>query len=154
MLAAALIGTAPRGPIWAGLIAVVAATSFYFVGATVGLFNRLDADAAAGASTAGSDYGLGTTRLIGVPLLSGVAAVLGVLFTSTLAVAQAHGTGALTVQEAFDFINHPLNILTAAVFGLTPGLVLERLKQQTQAYKDDLKSTEADTQQRPTKPSA
>ncbi|MBV9171101.1 MAG: hypothetical protein JOZ81_13565 [Chloroflexi bacterium] len=125
--------------------AIVAATSFYFVGAMVGLFNRLYADAAANVNTSGSDYGLSATRLLGVPLLSGVAAVLGVLITSTLAIAHEPASGSLSTVEVFDFIQHPLNILTAAVFGLTPGLVLERLKQQTEACKDDLKSIEADT---------
>jgi hypothetical protein len=75
--------------------AMLAVTAFYFVGATVGLFNRLYSDAAAGPSSIGSDYSLGTTRLIGIPLLSGVAAVLGVLLQTTLASATT-GSGAAT----------------------------------------------------------
>jgi hypothetical protein len=118
--------------------AILAVTAFYFVGATVGLFNRLYSDAAAGPPAAGSDYSLGATRLLGIPLLSGVAAVLGVLLQTALAAATS---GAATdLRPALDFANHPVNVVTSALFGLTPGLVLDRLKSQTDRYRAELKS--------------
>jgi hypothetical protein len=120
--------------------AILAVTAFYFVGATVGLFNRLYSDAAAGPSSIGSDYSLGTTRLIGIPLLSGVAAVLGVLLQTTLASATTGSSAATTLTQALDFAGHPINVLTAALFGLTPGLVLDRLRSETEHYRQELDS--------------
>lgn len=49
---------------------VIAATSFFLVGAVVGLFNRLYLDASA--QTAVEDYGLSVARLLHTPLFSGL----------------------------------------------------------------------------------
>jgi hypothetical protein len=56
--------------------AVVAAASYFVVGAVVGLLVRLRADATR--NVAMEDMGLSTARLIHTPLLSGIAAIAGV----------------------------------------------------------------------------
>jgi hypothetical protein len=62
--------------------AIIAATVFYLVGATVGLCNRLRNDSQA--ESALPDYGLSATRLITIPLLSGLGAIGGLLFIAYL----------------------------------------------------------------------
>ena len=84
----------------------------------------------------GSDYNLAFTRLIGVPLLSGVAALLGVLLISMSA---ANGMSAF-----FQDTGQPLALLAAAAFGLTPGLAIDRLQNAGQ-FKADLRSIETET---------
>src|SRR5204863_1179866 len=101
--------------LWLGVIAPVtaqtirAAAGLYLVGAVVGLFNRLYADAKKEAEV--NDYGLSTARLITAPLLSGLAAVLGVM---AVAMASATQTPAPmeTLDAAFALVSRPLNILT------------------------------------------
>jgi hypothetical protein len=61
---------------------IVAAAAFYLVGAVVGLFNRLYVES--GDAAAGEDYGLSRARLLLTPMLSGLAAVGGVLITGML----------------------------------------------------------------------
>lgn len=46
------------------------------------------------------------------------------------------------LSQIFDVRTHPFSILIAAVFGLTPTLLLDRLLQQTDQYKANLKSSE------------
>jgi hypothetical protein len=121
--------------------AITATLAFYLVGAMVGLFNRLYTEASTDAGV--DDYGLSMTRVFVAPLLSGVAAVLGVVFVAVAASAtQQAATGEMLV-ETFNVNSKPLNLLTAALFGLTPGLLLDRLQQRTEGFKRDLKSSEA-----------
>lgn len=47
------------------------------------------------------------------------------------------------LENVFHVGKNPLGLLTAAVFGLTPTLVVDRLRQQAKRYTDDLKSTQA-----------
>jgi hypothetical protein len=121
--------------------AIIAATGLYFTGATIGLFNRLYADWKTRIDSTESDYNLAIYELLGVPLLSGVAAVLGVLLTSAASLGQAGATSNIGLADIFEFIRHPLNLVTATVFGLTPGLVLDRMNGKATAKKD-LKSME------------
>ncbi len=59
------------------------ASVYYLVGGVVGLFSRLRVDAEA--NSAVEDYGLAKVRLIATPLISGLAAVSGVVLTALLA---------------------------------------------------------------------
>jgi hypothetical protein len=61
---------------------IVAAGAIYLVGAVVGLFNRLYVES--GDDAPGEDYGLSRARLLLTPMLSGLAAVGGVLITGML----------------------------------------------------------------------
>jgi len=47
------------------------------------------------------------------------------------------------LEDIFDLHKNIIGLLMAAVFGLTQGLLFERLQQQAEKYKSDLKSSEA-----------
>ncbi len=70
LLAIAVIRNAPKH-------AIVAASVFYLVGATVGLYSRLRTQSQA--DTAVEDYGLSAARLVTTPVFSGLAAICGVV---------------------------------------------------------------------------
>ena len=90
------------------------------------------------------DYGLALVRLLTIPVLSGIAAVLGVLFTR-LGAGVGTTESPVTLDQIFSLQNYPLGIVVAAIFGLTPGLLLERLRAQTNEYKDELMKSAAGT---------
>jgi riboflavin transporter FmnP len=128
----------------AGTATIGAATSYFLVGAMVGLFNQLYSDSKA--TTVVDDYGLSLARLMVTPLISGVAAVSGVVVISMLSVSQLAtdaSRAAFSLAEFFDLGKLPFNVVVAATFGLTPGLLLDRLKQQTEQYKADLQTSKA-----------
>ena len=134
---------------------VQASMTVFLIGAVVGLFNRLYADSRMDGVQ--DDYGLTISRLIMTPLLSGVAAVLGVALVSTAAAVQgAPGAAAGTLRSAFDLLNQPVSVLTAAALGLTPGVLLDQLNQRTARLKDDLQASQASGVRRATsgRPSA
>jgi hypothetical protein len=70
LLAIAIISNVPKHTI-------VAAATFFLVGASVGLFNRLRAQSQADAAV--EDYGLSAARLVTIPVFSGLAAIAGVV---------------------------------------------------------------------------
>jgi hypothetical protein len=84
---------------------------------------------------------LALVRLLTIPVLSGIAAVLGVVLTR----AGSSSNGSVTLDQIFSLQNYPLGIVVAAVFGLTPGLLLERLRTQTNEYKEELMKSAAGT---------
>ena len=45
------------------------------------------------------------------------------------------------MDEVFSLADYPFGIVIAAIFGLTPGLLLARLRQQTDEYKEELART-------------
>jgi hypothetical protein len=146
---------------------VVSAAAIYLVGAVVGLFNRLHVES--GDDAAGEDYGLSKTRLLLTPILSGLAAVGGVLITGMLsgivdvnaitptpAIAADLGSKAfeigpdaqitrvgLSLHDIFNLRDYPFSLVLAAIFGLTPKTFLRRLHQASEQSKLDLKSTAA-----------
>jgi hypothetical protein len=150
--------------------AVVAATVFYLVGATVGLFNQLSSGWGDAGATE-EDYGLTQARLMYTPLLSGLAAIGGVLVTTMLYATLSgpivttpeptnSGQGSSTVEtveaepstvnlsvpqveDIFDLGEGRFGLVIAAVFGLTPGLLVDRLKSEGERYKADLQSSNA-----------
>ncbi|HEX5415125.1 MAG TPA: hypothetical protein VFZ25_05620 [Chloroflexota bacterium] len=133
--------------------AILNAFALYLVGVMVGLFNRLFGTA--GTDTSVEDFGLSATRLLTTLVVSGVAAVLGVFLISVVAstlpgVSGAGGTGAPSintdqmaalVERGFDVLHTPLSVFTAAVFGLTPGLLIDRLTQAADTFKSDLRKS-------------
>lgn len=115
--------------------AIAVALTYYLVGATVGLFAELY-----GASRrqrgAVHDYGLAIVRLLTIPVLSGIAAIGGVVLTRLGGTA---GTGdTVAVTDIFSLQDYPFGVVVAAIFGLTPGLFLGRLRAQTDEYKKAL----------------
>jgi len=142
-----VIGMIGYAALWLALASQVdivqlqAAVGFYVVGALVGLFGRLHAEI--GNDTAVDDFGLSGVRHVAGPQLSGMAAVLGVGLVAVLGVMQQGDLGLLS--KAFNLGQSPMNIVTAGLFGLTPGLLIERLRQQTDDVKKNLRSTQPQT---------
>ncbi len=50
------------------------------------------------------------------------------------------------LPDIFDLNGNRFGLVIAAIFGLTPNLLIRRLQEQTDRYKDDLQSTEAPNQ--------
>jgi hypothetical protein len=147
--AVAATGVALYALLWVGIGSglpvqlVQTALALYLTGGLVGLFNRLHADS--GRHAVGNDFGLSFARLTATPLLSGVAAVLGVAIVALLAatLGEPGAASSQALPTAFDLGQRPLNLLTAAVFGLTPGLLVSRLSQQAEQYRSDLQRSRA-----------
>lgn len=119
---------------------VVWVVTYFLVGAIIGLFARAQGEWSA--NTAVDDFGLSTARLIHTPWLSGLAAVGGVLVTSILD-SQLLNDSSGTSTLADIFKERPSLLIVAAIFGLTPDLIIRRLTQQVDKYKEDLQSTQS-----------
>jgi hypothetical protein len=119
-------------------IVVVTASTFFLVGAIVGLFQRLDRQAKL--DEAVEDFGLYQARLISVPLHSGVAAVAGVGLVAILTALAANDAAALprALVDAFNLTTAPAGLLQAAVFGLTPALLTNGLDKRGDKLLDEL----------------
>ncbi len=123
--------------------AIIAAAVFYIVGATAGLLGRIYRESRT--STAVDDYGLSFVRLIATPLLSGLAGVGGVLLYSTV-VPQGTTAPLNMVQNVFN-LNRLDYIIVAAIFGLTPNLIVRSLQERSEKYLSALQSSKgAETQ--------
>ncbi len=128
---------------------IAAAAAFYLVGATAGVFAQLQALTTT--RVLEEDYGLRRVRLFQTPLFCGIAAVGGVVVTAMLLAVTPTPTKSgpkasaspASLSKIFDLKDYPLNILIAAVFGLTPSLLITRLHAAGEQYKRDLTSTEA-----------
>ena len=136
---------------WLGIVALPptpssqailgAALFFTTVGAMVGLFQLLYAEAQA--DTGVDDYGLSLARIIVAPQLAGLAALVGVVLTS-LTTSTLSGSPATppvvtnSIPAALDQIRNPANVLVAVAFGLSPGLVFSRFRQNVEQTKREL----------------
>jgi hypothetical protein len=115
--------------------AITWAVTYFLIGAIAGLFARAQAEW--GAETAVDDFGLSKTKLLQIPWLSGLAATGGVLVTSIL------DPQTNTVSLATVFSDRPALLFVAAVFGVTPNLLIRRLDEQADKTKEDLQSTQS-----------
>jgi hypothetical protein len=132
---------------------IAAAAAIYLVGAVVGLFNRLYVES--GDDAAGEDYGLSKARLLLTPMLSGLAAVGGVMITGMLSgvvdidaitpLRAVSGASAATLDlgAIFNLHGYPFALVLAAMFGLAPKTFLKRLQKASEQSALDLKSTAA-----------
>ncbi len=122
----------------------VAGATFFLVGAIVGLFNRLYIESST--SSAVEDYGLSNARLFHTPGFSGLAAVGGVVFTALLSVTANPTTSleqlGMGLIDIFNIETYPFRLVIAAIFGLTPNLLLNRLAEQSNRLENDLQSTQ------------
>jgi hypothetical protein len=159
-----LTGLTADGALVVGLLAgmekvpLIGAVVFFLVGAVIGLFARLRTQASA--TSVVEDYGLGEAQLAVTPVISGLAAIAGVLLTAkillpgtdVIAPASIDDSGKVTVvatsvrtppalADIFDLSLNPAGLLIAAVFGLTPKLVLDKLESQGEKYKTDLQAS-------------
>jgi hypothetical protein len=112
---------------------IQAATVFYIVGAVTGLFARFYREFAN--NRAVDDYGLSLTRLVATLPLSGLAGVGGVLISvllyDTLGGNMPSGQIRLSTIFNLDDLRY---LIIAAIFGLTPNLILQSLQAQTEKY--------------------
>lgn len=133
LLAIAIVLDAPPAAVGAGVV-------FYLVGAVVGLFARLRADARL--DEAIEDYGLAVARLQQTVVASGLAAVAGVVLIgiSVGAGLTAGDQTQVRMVDIFD-VSTPGGLLVAAVFGLAPNLLLERLRTKSDEYRQELGDT-------------
>lgn len=125
---------------------IVAAAGFFLVGAVIGLFHRLYFEART--SSGVEDYGLWSARLIHTPGFSGLAAIGGVVLTALVSVSAStpatstNPQRALQLAEIFNIETYPFHLIIAAIFGLTPSLLLNRIADQTRKLEDDLKNSQ------------
>lgn len=121
--------------------AIGTATAYYMIGAVTGLFVRFYNEANNQDAPA-DDYGLSISRLIATPLLSGLAAIGGVLTVATLPSLSGHAgpdmgmifNGSVTLEYFF----------AAAIFGYAPNLIIRNLQQRAQKYSTDLRNSQGD----------
>jgi hypothetical protein len=124
-------------------IQIEQAIVFYILGAIVGLYKRLYDEK--NTDNAVDDYGLTMTRLIVTPLLSGLAALVGVFLVTILSFSiTSHNISPSTAQvmigDIYDFTKNPQNLVFAAIFGYVPNLVLSILQSKSEDIKGQLKS--------------
>jgi hypothetical protein len=99
---------------------------FYFLGAIVGLFGRLFDER--NADTVMDDYGLSMARIIVTPLISGLAALVGVLFVTTSS----------TIDTIYNITLQ--NLVFAAVLGFAPNILINSLQSKSEEIKGQIKS--------------
>lgn len=120
------------------------ASAFFLTGAIVGMFNQLRI--AGSAKSAIEDFGLSEALLVQVPVVSGLAALAGVVVTAILSPAALATAGdvinAPTVKEIFGKETFAAYLLIAAVFGLSPALLVDRLRKETRDLQNDIASSE------------
>lgn len=120
--------------------AIGTATAYYMTGAVTGLFVRFYNEANNNAPS--DDYGLLVSRLIATPLLSGLAAIGGVLITATLPT--------LSGQKAPEFgmiFNGTVTmeyLFAAAIFGYAPNLIIGNLQRRAQKYSTELQDSKGE----------
>lgn len=128
------------------------ASAFYLMGAIIGLFDRLRAEASR--TTAIEDFGLFQVRLMTTPIISGLAAVAGVYLVSvapSLLPASNAASGQSTLGQAtplttvFNLLENQIGLVYAAVFGLVPGTLTGGLRQQADRLERDLLASQPAT---------
>jgi hypothetical protein len=124
---------------------ILTVTIYYLIGAAVGLFNHLHIESQGNEDKSVDDYGASQARLFVTILLSGLAAVGGVVVTAIFTLTQTGQTGAGDVgPKLVDYLrieDHPLNILVALTFGLTPRALISRLKEQADENKSAIRTS-------------
>ena len=117
----------------------LAARVYISVGALVGLFAELRSDAKR--EEAVEDYGLSAVRLRQTALASGLAAVAGVILTAIAISTTDSSTAGQDLSQIFVAGNGAGQLLIAAVFGLSPHLLIERLTATADQYRKELSQT-------------
>lgn len=121
--------------------AIAVATAFYLIGAVTGLFGRFYREATGGSAV--DDFGFSTARLIATPLLSGLAGIGGVMLTVMLASLgdTLNKGGNISMSDIFHM--DPRLFFAAAIFGLTPNLLIKGLQEEASKYATDIQSSKA-----------
>jgi len=113
------------------LLHLEAATFYAFIGGLAGLIGRLSIESQSDKTV--DDYRLSLARLLVTPLLSSLAAVLGVLIVAK--------TTDLNMIYNFNTSMVP-SLIIAATFGLSPNLLINQLQKKSEEYKGNLQSTQ------------
>jgi hypothetical protein len=120
------------------------ASAYFMTGAVVGMFNQLRV--AGSARSAIEDFGLSEALLVQIPLVSGLSALAGVVITGIVSPAALAGVGKTvtvpTLGEIFGPETFAGYLLVAAFFGLSPALLVERLRKETRDLQNDIISSE------------
>lgn len=119
--------------------ALLAAAAFYVVGAIAGLFGTIYRESTM--SSGVDDYGLSLARLIGTPMLSGLAGVGGAFLYSVL-ILQTTPSASLTISSIFT-LSRLDYLIAAIIFGFAPNLIIKGLAQQSNKYISALQSSKA-----------
>jgi hypothetical protein len=129
---------------------IQAALIFYLVGSFTGMFGRLIIESQT--DKAVDDYGLTVARIVVTPLIAGLAALAGVYLLAILSVnllqspAATGPTKIPTLDEIYSIAKNPQGLLSAAIFGLTPNLLISVVKQQADVVTTKLKNSSASNQ--------
>ena len=122
-----------------GHAALLAAAAFYVVGAIAGLFGTIYRESTV--SIGVDDYGLSLARLIGTPLLSGLAGVGGA-FLYSLLILQTTPNASLTLSSIFT-LSRLDYLIAAVIFGFAPNLIIRGLAQQSNKFISALQKSNA-----------
>jgi hypothetical protein len=93
-------------------------------------------------STAVDDYNVATALRFGGPMLSGFAAIGGVILAAYFATSGETVHTAPTAGSIFDLTKNAQAVGTAALFGFTPALLVDRIDKVAEKYRQDLKKSE------------
>ncbi|HET8853128.1 MAG TPA: hypothetical protein VFN02_11425, partial [Ktedonobacteraceae bacterium] len=98
-------------------------------------------------NSAVDDYGLTISRILVTPLLSGLAALVGVFLVAVASIALITATAAATthipIGDIYDYTKYPQNLVFAAIFGFVPNLVINVLQQKSEDVKSEIRSSSA-----------
>jgi hypothetical protein len=126
--------------------AIGSAVAYYMIGAITGLFVRFYNETNTKNNNAPpDDYGQLISRLIATPLLSGLAAIGGVLVTATLPALS--GQSVQKPPELSDIFNGTVSmayLFAAALFGYAPNLIVGNLQQRARRYSTDLQNSKGE----------
>lgn len=122
---------------------ILAAAAYYIVGAIAGLFSTIYREATGSDPKVADndDYGLTLARLIGTPLLSGLAGIAGALLYSTAVIQVAQSTQ-LTLPAIFT-LNRLDYLIAAALAGYAPSIIVQGLQQRSNKYISALQNSKA-----------
>ena len=134
----------------AAILPIVTGCGYFLIGAIVGLLQRAYGEL--GLKSEVEDFGLSTARLLHAPIVSGLAAVGGTLLTAIVAappvgLSLLDAAAGRSLLNAFSLTDYPMGVVVAAVFGLTPALLLERLVKIGEGLKTDIQTSTAAGQQ-------
>ena len=123
--------------------AIESVTAYYMIGVISGLFVQFYNETKNKNDDAPPDnYGLFISRLLAIPVLSGLAAIGGVLITATLpALIGQSVSKALELSTIFNGTVTLEYLFAAAIFGYAPNLIVGNLQQRARKYSTDLQST-------------
>ena len=121
--------------------AIGTATVYYMIGAITGLFVRFYKEATV-KDAPSDDYGLFLSRFFATPLLSGLAALGGVLIAATLPTLS--GQKAPELNTIFNNTVTLEYFFAAAIFGYAPNLIIGSLQQRAQKFSTDLQNSKGE----------